>query len=163
MRRCKNLGSLKVLPELYIWLSKGSACPKHRTPHLVTVLISPQSALLVSDHSKLGLNLCRTGWWAMLFVLHSQINGMWQSPEVDPHCMWTTHFWQNALNICQVAYLQHSARCLSTLSLPSLPACAEAKAQPGISTQGLHMTLLRRKDTAWGMCSTHVCGLLDSQ
>ena len=82
-----------------------------------------------SETGKLRLNSYKTGWWAMITVLYSQINGKWQSSEVDPHCMWIIHFWQNALSICQVAYLQHSDRYLSTLL--SLPACTEPKAQAG--------------------------------
>lgn len=98
-------------------------------PYLVIVLISNQGVLLVRDYGKLRLNSYNTGWWAMITVLYSQINGKWQSSEVDPYCMWITHFWQNALSICQVAYLQHSDRYLSTLL--SLPACTEPKAQAG--------------------------------
>lgn len=98
-------------------------------PYLVIVLISNQGALLVRDHGKLRLNSYKTGWWAMMFVLYSQINGKWQSSEVGPHCMWITHFWQNALSICQVACLQHSDRYLSTLL--SLPACTEPNTQAG--------------------------------
>lgn len=98
-------------------------------PYLVIVLISNQGALLVRDSGKLRLNSYKTGWWAMIFVLYSQINGKWQSSEVEPHCMWITHFWQNTLSICQVAYLQHSNSYLSILSSVSLPSCTEPEAQ----------------------------------
>ena len=56
---------IKILPEIYIWLSKGPDFPKHRVPHLVFILNSSQGAgaLLVSDCSGRWLNPCRTGWW----------------------------------------------------------------------------------------------------
>lgn len=48
--------------------SKGSTFPKHRVTHPVIVEF-PLRAVLVSDCSGLGLNPCRTGWWATLCVL----------------------------------------------------------------------------------------------
>ena len=48
--------------------SKGSTFPKHRVTHPVIVEF-PLRAVLVSDCSGLGLNPCRTGWWAMLCIL----------------------------------------------------------------------------------------------
>lgn len=63
--KVQKSGVIKILPEIYIY--EGPALSK--AEGLILLLISSQSALVVSNCSGLRCNPCRTGWWAKLFVL----------------------------------------------------------------------------------------------